>query len=140
MVAITTFRCAPLGIRLAMECGAEKEPSSSLSTSGDCSSAGSTAVEKYWWHVNKGGIPVVEATWEKMWDYVVATHPEGESVAASIRGKACKKVPIPPPPVVSLAYSTHDNLLRVQKYLEELQYNHTGTQFFDIKKTRPLSR
>ena len=100
----------------------------------------SESVEKYWWHVNKGGFPISEATWEKMWDYVVATHPEGASVAASIRGKTCKKMPISSPPVVSPANSVKENLLRVQKYLEELQYNHTGTQFFDIKKTRPLSR
>lgn len=27
----------------------------------------------------------------------------------------------------------------IQKYIRELQYNHTGTQFFEIKKSRPLT-
>lgn len=100
----------------------------------------SSDVEKYWWHVNKGGFPIQEETWEKMWSYVIATHPEGASVATSIRGKSCKKVPISFPPVINATNSIKDNLFRVQKYLEELQYNHTGTQMFDIKKSRPISR
>ena len=106
----------------------------------ECSDFLSIKNVKYWWHVNKGGFPIQEATWNKMWKYIVATHPEGESIALSIRGKACKKVSILSPPTVSLACSAQDNLLAVQRYMEELQYNHTGTQFFDIKKNRPLSR
>lgn len=106
----------------------------------DGTGVGSTVVEKYWWHVNKGGFPIEEATWKKMWDYVIATHPEGASVATSIRGKAWKRVPVPSPPVLNTAYFIKNNVVKVQMYLEELQYNYTGTQFFDIKKTRPLSR
>lgn len=102
--------------------------------------AESSVIEKYWWHVNKGGFPIKEATWKKMWGYVVATHPDGTRVARSICGKNCKKAPIPSPPVVSMGYSMQDNMSDVQRYMEELQYNHTGTQLFDIKKTRPLSR
>lgn len=97
-------------------------------------------IDKYWWHVNKEGFPISDETWSKMWDYVVATHPEGEMIAASIRGKLIKKTPILYPPVVNIVYAIENNLLAVQRYMEELQYNHTGTQFFDIKKTRPLSR
>ena len=29
-------------------------------------------------------------------------------------------------------------LKAVQTYMESLEYNHTGTQFFDIIKTRPI--
>ena len=97
-------------------------------------------IEKYWWHVNKGGFPIKEATWKKMWDYVVATHPDGANIATSICGKVCEKVPTPSLPVISMAYSARENMLAIQRYMEELQYNHTGTQFFDIRKTRPLSR
>ncbi|XP_051511177.1 tubulinyl-Tyr carboxypeptidase 2-like isoform X2 [Myxocyprinus asiaticus] len=35
--------------------------------------------------------------------------------------------------------SVPDWLHAVQNYMRNLQYNHTGTQFFEIKKTRPLS-
>lgn len=75
-----------------------------------------------------------------MWDYILATHPDGASIARTICGKNCKKVPMPTLPVVSMAYTTLENMLAVQRYMDQLQYNHTGTQFFDIKKTRPLFR
>ena len=48
--------------------------------------------EKYWWHVNKSGFPVEEATWERMWEYAVRVHPEGEQLAESIRGKQLRQV------------------------------------------------
>ena len=50
--------------------------------------------EKYWWHVNKSGFPVEEATWERMWEYAVRVHPEGKQLAESIRGKQLKQVSI----------------------------------------------
>ena len=50
------------------------------------------AREGYWWHVNKGGFPIPEHTWEKMWSRVVAVHPDGVAVAEAIRGKPCQKV------------------------------------------------
>ena len=95
-------------------------------------------VDKYWWHVNKGGFPIQSDTWEKMWNYVAVTHPEGDQVAMKIRGKAHRKIPIPPLP--GLAYPAQNCLLRIQQYMQGLQYNYTGTQFFDVKKSRPLSR
>ncbi len=97
-------------------------------------------VDKYWWHVNKGGFPIPDSTWKKMWDHILDTHPEGEKIAKSIREKSCKMVPIPSFPNISPTCSAGENLLLIQRYMNELQYNHTGTQFFDIKKTRPLSR
>lgn len=97
-------------------------------------------VEKYWWHVNKTGFPIKEETWKKMWDYIIATHPDGAGIAMSICERTHKKLPTPSLPVVSMAYTTQENMLAVQRYMEELQYNHTGTQFFDIKKARPLFR
>uniref|UniRef100_A0A7N5KAE7 Vasohibin 1 n=1 Tax=Ailuropoda melanoleuca TaxID=9646 RepID=A0A7N5KAE7_AILME len=36
--------------------------------------------------VNRGGLPVDEATWERMWKHVAKIHPEGEKVAQRIRG------------------------------------------------------
>ena len=48
--------------------------------------------DKYWWHVNKSGFPVEETTWERMWEYAVRVHPEGEQLAQSIRGKQLGQV------------------------------------------------
>ena len=98
------------------------------------------AFNKFWWHVNKTGFPILKDTWEKMWTYAVDTHPEGESVADAIRGKFLKKPAIPPVPSIIEAHPMQGNLWKIQQYMNSLQYNHTGTQFFDINKNKPLSR
>ena len=46
--------------------------------------------------VNRGGLPVDEETWERMWRHVARIHPEGEAMGKGIRGatdlpKVCKK-------------------------------------------------
>ena len=94
----------------------------------------------YWWHVNKSGFPITEETWSKMWQHIADVHPDAAQISTSIRGQILKRVPIPPCPSINPAHSVQHNLLLVQNYMNELQYNHTGTQFFDIKKCRPLSR
>lgn len=47
---------------------------------------------KYWWHVNKSGFPICEETWEKMWTYVAAVHPEGNELTQAIQSSPAKKV------------------------------------------------
>lgn len=94
----------------------------------------------YWWHVNKSGFPISEETWSKMWQHIADVHPEASQISAAIRGQSLKRVAVPPSPLVNPSYSPHQNLLVIQNYMNELQYNHTGTQFFDVKKYRPLSR
>ncbi|MGH0183450.1 UNVERIFIED_CONTAM: hypothetical protein FKN15_012148 [Acipenser sinensis] len=36
--------------------------------------------------VNRGGLPVDEATWERMWRHVSRIHPEGDVIGRKIRG------------------------------------------------------
>ena len=45
-------------------------------------------------HVNKGGFPIGEDTWEEMWQHVTETRPNGAAIANSIRGMACRKVEV----------------------------------------------
>ncbi|XP_065491354.1 tubulinyl-Tyr carboxypeptidase 1 [Caloenas nicobarica] len=90
--------------------------------------------------VNRGGLPVDEPTWERMWRHVGRIHPEGERVAQRIRGAAdLPKIPIPSVPTFQPSTPIPERLEAVQRYIRELQYNHTGTQFFEIKKSRPLT-
>lgn len=49
--------------------------------------------------VNRGGLPVDEPTWERMWRHVGRIHPDGDRVAQRIRGAAdLPKVRAPPSP------------------------------------------
>lgn len=169
--------------------GPRGEPASAPSVSTASRAAG-------WWHVNKGGFPIPEETWEKMWQYIRDHHPNGQEVAKAIRGQRCKKVSqlrkikqtqnnrrfhlfhsyrslfqrsrISPPQLpqqkvywqcsaICTLYSIHTIhitsrlhicMLKSSIYMWKFpkffcwiyRYNHTGTQFFDIKKNRPLFR
>ncbi|XP_051502235.1 tubulinyl-Tyr carboxypeptidase 1-like [Myxocyprinus asiaticus] len=90
--------------------------------------------------INRGGLPVNEETWEQMWRHVARIHPDGEAVGKRIRG-ICElpKIPTPSVPTFLPNASIPQRLEAIQRYIRDLQYNHTGTQFFEIKKTRPLT-
>ena len=127
------------------------------------------SITRVWWLVNTDGFPMTEKTWERMWDYVMLTHPDGKSVAETIRDKTTQKVvntlnlsggvinsqvPYPSVPVIHSTSPVSTCLIHIQDYLNKLQYkilyniwiiyffryNHTGMQFFDIKKHRSISK
>ncbi|KAK2568673.1 Tubulinyl-Tyr carboxypeptidase 1 [Acropora cervicornis] len=83
-------------------------------------------------YVNKDGFPIKEKTWERMWQHVEKIHPKGPQIAQSIRDNQ-KLVK-----VKFIAFECHKsaNCLFLDKWI---RYNHTGTQFFEIKKWRPLT-
>lgn len=39
-------------------------------------------------YVNRGGLPVDEETWERMWRHVARIHPNGEALGKEIRATA----------------------------------------------------
>lgn len=90
--------------------------------------------------VNKSGFPLDKFTWDRMWDHVEKIHPEGEKIVINIMNRSLKPVPMPQVPInFSKTATVVDKVDTIQKYMKELQYNHTGTQFFEIRKNRPLS-
>ncbi|XP_062503394.1 tubulinyl-Tyr carboxypeptidase 2-like isoform X2 [Corticium candelabrum] len=103
-------------------------------TENDCSSYSSC-------FVNRGGFPIDETTWEKMWDHVAKVHPHKHETMGQIRGNtALKHIAIPQPPHLTEFTTVAAKVQAIQSYLKEFQYNHTGTQFFEMKKGRCLSR
>ncbi|RUS81749.1 hypothetical protein EGW08_010503, partial [Elysia chlorotica] len=91
--------------------------------------------------INKSGFPIDEHTWDRMWDHASKIHPRGQDMVRSIRNQPdLPQIPVPLAPLsFGAALTVQDRLKKVQDYMNELQYNHTGTQFYEIRKNRPVS-
>lgn len=63
-----------------------------------------------------------------------------KKVTDIFEGKSEAVAPYPRPPTFTQAMSVVEKVLMIQTFLNQLQYNHTGTQFFVVKMNRSISR
>ena len=90
--------------------------------------------------VNKDGFPLSEDTTETLWKNIRESYEDGEKYEADVRRNPdLEKVTVPSLPCILPSMSIHDKLQSIQTYLNQLQYNHTGMQFFEVRKYRPIS-
>ncbi|KAI9516047.1 hypothetical protein NQZ68_020575 [Dissostichus eleginoides] len=74
-------------------------------------------------YVNRGGLPVDEETWERIWRHVARIHPNGEALGKETRGATdLPKIPIPSVPTFQPTTTIPQRLEAIQKYIRELQY------------------
>jgi len=91
--------------------------------------------------INRSGFPMDDKTWARMWDHVSRNHPDGLKMTERIRNASClPQIAMPQPPLnFPATVAIPERLERIQKYMTELEYNHTGTQFYEIRKNRPVT-
>ncbi|VDI61553.1 Hypothetical predicted protein [Mytilus galloprovincialis] len=91
--------------------------------------------------VNKSGFPIDNKTWERMWDHVAKIHPDSFDMVRKVRNSGdLPQIPFQAPPInFQSSTPVSERIEKVQNYMRNLQYNHTGTQFYEVRKNRPIS-
>jgi len=97
--------------------------------------------------LNKTGIPLTQEGWHKLWAFYQADYvPLKAELEQRAREKETKRAR-PEIPQFNSKFRRSPSIEHIQsylnkitKYFNQLQYNHTGTQLFDIHKNSGFSR
>jgi len=96
--------------------------------------------------INRSGIPVNKETWERLWTFYCGRNKELRKECEEKARSGCR-TRYPPLPFLISANKTNPSLNEIvyfmgaiRDYFNALQYNHVGTQLFDISKSSGFSR
>lgn len=95
-------------------------------------------------YINTGPFPLRNETYSKMWDFAKELQPSAAEEIDKISNKNYfnESPCIPQTPFNFLnnpKLINHEKIEKINEYIQKLQYNHTGMQFFDIRKDRPIA-
>ncbi|XP_039259026.2 tubulinyl-Tyr carboxypeptidase 1-like isoform X1 [Styela clava] len=98
-------------------------------------------LDNFPFYVNKSGLPIEKKTWDRMWRFACKLYPDARSEIESINNSDDVKIHVQAPilPTLHPQTSVFHRIRQQQNYINALQYNHTGTQFFEIRKNRPIA-
>ena len=94
-------------------------------------------------YLNLRGFPLDSAGWQQLWSYAQELQPKALDELRDIRDRAARleDVDVPQAPFAQLnsrRIGADDKVARIQRYIDELKYNHTGFQFFEVHKDKSL--
>lgn len=92
--------------------------------------------------LNTSHFPLNDTVWSVMKKIAILKNPDFEYKIEDLfkmKDSPMKKL-YPNKPIFKKTLTIKENLLRVQNFMNELQYNYTGTQFFPIDKFKTFSQ
>ena len=91
-------------------------------------------------HINKNGFPIDEKTWNRIWKIAFKIYPDAQKDMQEIKqSDDLADLPVSGIPIFTPQMTTPQCIQAVQDFINSLNYNHTGTQLFEIRKSRPLA-
>ncbi|CAF4072963.1 unnamed protein product [Rotaria sp. Silwood2] len=95
-------------------------------------------------YINRDGLPLSDRCTERMWTFCMEQYPKNALEIKTIRDRISDYPQIayvdPPYHVATNPRLTlQEKLQQIETYIQRLEYNYTGMQFFDLNSNRPIS-
>ncbi|CAF1206700.1 unnamed protein product [Rotaria magnacalcarata] len=95
-------------------------------------------------YINRDGLPLSDRCTDRMWTFCMEQYPKNALQIKSIRDRVSEYPSIaygdPPYNVApNPRLTVQEKLQQIQTYVQRLEYNYTGMQFFDLNANRPIS-
>ncbi|CAF0962329.1 unnamed protein product [Adineta ricciae] len=95
-------------------------------------------------YVNRDGLPLSDRCSERMWTFCMEQYPKHTTEIKALRDQKLNypKVTYIEPPyhlATNNRLNVAEKLRQIQTYIQRLEYNYTGMQFFEINTNRPIS-